>query len=139
MIVAQIVQLALRKSETAISQSSIPTPVFGPQPNEQDGATDAGHDVEREPHTETLRIPRGVTGDEDVLRDECGAIAASDLKGGADDTSVARSEIVQIPDDEDGHEDVHSRRDGEQAEIANTDRICLRQFDRPSDHADGGS
>ena len=125
MIVAQIVQLALRKSETTISQPSISTPIFGPQPEEQSRATDTRHHVKREPNAETLRIPRRMTGDDDVLRNECGGIAASDLERGANDTPVARSEIVQIPDDEDGHEDVHAARDGEQAEIANADGIGL--------------
>ena len=139
MIVAQVIQLTLGKIETLVSQTSISTLIFRPQTEEQGSATDTRHDVERESDTKTLRIPRRMTGDEDVLGNECGGIAASDLERSADDPSVACSEIIQIPHDEDGHEDVDAGGDGEHAEIADTDRICLRQFNRPSDHADGGS
>ena len=137
MIVAQIIELVLRKSEPVISQPSISTPILSPEPKEQGRAADTSHHVERKPDTESLRIPWRMARDEHVLRNERGRIAASDLERGTDDASVARAQVVEVPDHEDGHENVHPGRDCEHAEVARADGVCLSQFNRPSDRADG--
>lgn len=114
------------------------------QAEEQDRATQSREDVEGEADAEAEGIPGSLGGNEDIRRDESGAVAAAELEGGADRPLVATAEVVHKPDDKDGHEDVDSSGAAVDAKVAHRRGARLGELDAPAhgreddaEHAEG--
>ena len=137
MFIAQIIPLVRWQSKPVIPLTPISPPVLRPQAEEQHGAADTRQHVEGKADAEPSRVSRRFGRDEDVRGHERGAIAAADLERGADDTLVARAQVVHVPYHQDRHRDVHAAGDGEEAEIASAGWIGLGQLDGPSDRGEG--
>lgn len=132
MAITQVGQLLAVEAPAIISRPAIAPAVFTSQAEKQDGAAESCEDVEGETDTEADGVTGSLGGNEDVGRDESGAVASPQLEGGADRPLVAAAEVVHEPDHEDGHEDVDPRRATVQAKVACRRGARLRELDAPA-------
>ena len=139
MFITQIMQLIRRQSQTLIPLPSLPASILSSQAQEQHRAADGRQHIEREADAETRRVPGRFGGNEHVGGDQRSAIAAADLERGADDSFIARAQVVHVPHHQDRHRDVYACGDGEQAEIAGAHWVGLGEFNDPADCGEGGT
>lgn len=89
MIIAQVGQVLAVHAPALIPRAPVAPAVFTSQTEEQDGAAEPSEDVECEADAEADRVSGSLGGNEDVGRNEGGAVAATELEGGADRLLIA--------------------------------------------------
>lgn len=132
MVVPQVGQLLAVDAPAVIPRARVAPAVFTSQAEEQDGAAESRENVEGEANAEAGGIPGSLRGNEDVGRDESGAVATTELEGGANRPLVASAQVVHEPDDEDGHEDVDAGGTAIDAKVAHCRGARLRELDAPA-------